>query len=275
VRILFVGDIVGKPGREIVHRAVAPLVRAYDLDLVIANVENAAGGFGVTRETAEAILAAGVAVMTSGNHVWDKKEALEYVAAEKRLLRPLNYPTAAPGQGSIVVTTPRGHRVAVINAMGRVHMPLVDDPFRALLAETARLKEAAPVVIVDFHAEATSEKVALGWYLDGKVTAIVGTHTHVQTADERVLPGGTAYISDVGMSGPHDSVIGVERDAALARFLTGLPSRFETAAGNPRLNGVIIDADPDTGRAVSIARLNLDVDDVAALRRDTSLAAGT
>lgn len=262
--LLFIGDIVGKPGREIVRKLVAALTRRHAVDLVVANVENAAGGFGVTRETCEAVLKTGVAVMTSGNHIWDKKEALDYIAAEPRLLRPLNYPAGAPGRGSIVVTTAAGDRVAVVNAMGRVHMPLVDDPFAALDREIARLRLETNVVLVDFHAEVTSEKTALGWFLDGRVTAVVGTHTHVQTADERVLPGGTAYLTDVGMTGPHDSVIGVQCEPAIGRFLTGLPSRFETATANPRLNAVLVRADASTGRATSIERLNLGPHDLDA-----------
>jgi len=256
MRILFVGDIVGKPGRDLTRRAVPLLVRHRGIDLVVANVENAAGGFGVTRETGDAILAAGVHVMTSGNHIWDKKEALAYIAAESRLLRPLNYPAAAPGRGTWTASI-EGVGVAVVNAMGRVHMPLVDDPFAALAAEVTRVRALASIVIVDFHAEATSEKVAMGWHLDGRVTAVVGTHTHVQTADERVLPGGTAYVTDVGMTGPHDSVIGVEKAAALARFLTGLPSRFETATGDPRLHAVVVEADEAAGHALAIERLSL------------------
>jgi hypothetical protein len=265
MRLLFVGDIVGKPGRDIVRRAVPLLTRAHQVDLVVANAENAAGGFGITRETGDAILASGVHVMTSGNHIWDKKEALEYIALEPRLLRPLNYPAGAPGAGVTVVATPDGQRVGIVNGMGRVYMPLVDDPFPATARAVEELRQQAPVVIVDFHAEVTSEKVAMGWFLDGKATAVVGTHTHVQTADEQVLPGGTAYITDVGMTGPHDSVIGVEKGAALGRFLTGLPARFDTATGAPRLNAVLIDADASTGRAARITRLSLSSDDVAAL----------
>jgi metallophosphoesterase (TIGR00282 family) len=258
MKLLFVGDIVGKPGRQFLRRAVPRLVRRHRIDLVIANVENAASGFGVTRETAEEILAAGVDVMTTGNHVWDKKEALEYIEQEPRLLRPLNYPAAAPGRGSAVLATRSGARVAIINAMGRVHMPLVDDPFAAVPREIERLKAQTPVVVVDFHAEATSEKIAMGWHLDGQASAVIGTHTHVQTADERLLPRGTAFITDVGMTGPHDSVIGVEKEAALARFTTGLPSRFETASGDPRIHAVVIDVDPQSGRAMAIERLALD-----------------
>jgi len=256
MRILFVGDIVGRPGRDLTRRAVPLLVRRRSIDLVVANVENAAGGFGITRETGDAILAAGVHVMTSGNHIWDKKEALDYVVAEPRLLRPLNYPAAAPGRGTWTASV-GGVGVAVVNAMGRVHMPLVDDPFAAVAAEVERVRTMASVVVVDFHAEATSEKIAMGWHLDGRATAVVGTHTHVQTADEHVLPGGTAYITDVGMTGPHDSVIGVEKAAALARFLTGLPSRFETAAGDPRFHAALVEADNATGRALAIERLSL------------------
>jgi 2',3'-cyclic-nucleotide 2'-phosphodiesterase len=264
MRLLFVGDIVGKPGRAILARALRPLVEREGLDFVIANIENSAGGFGVTRETAEAILALGVHAMTSGNHIWDKKEAIDYIAREPRLLRPINYAAGAPGVGSGVFTGPGGHTVAVVNAMGRVHMPLVDDPFRKLDEELARLREVTPIIVVDFHAEATSEKVALAWHLDGRASLVVGTHTHVATADERVLPGGTAAITDVGMTGPHDSVIGVEKVPAIARFLTGMPTRFETATGNPRVNGVLVDIDEDTGRARAISRIDVGEEDLAA-----------
>jgi metallophosphoesterase (TIGR00282 family) len=274
MRILFVGDIVGRPGRVILKRALPVLRERHRVDVVVANVENAAGGTGITRETAEEILACGVQVMTTGNHVWDKREALDFIADEPRLLRPINYPPAAPGRGEVVVTLPPfGQRLAVVNAMGRVHMPLVDDPFAAVRAAVIRLKEQTPVVLVDFHAEATSEKIAMGWHLDGLASAVVGTHTHVQTADDRVLPGGTAYITDVGMTGPHDSVIGVEKDAALARFLTGLPSRFETASGDPRLHAVLIDVDPATGRAVAIERVAVDLPALAGTLASTSAQA--
>jgi metallophosphoesterase (TIGR00282 family) len=265
MRLLFVGDIVGKPGRQLLRRGLAPLSRHYGIDLVVANVENAAGGFGITRETAQEILSCGVHVMTTGNHVWDKKEALEYIAGEPRLVRPLNYPAGAPGRGVHVATTAAGGRVAVVNAMGRVHMPLVDDPFAALPQALDAIRAETAVVLVDFHAEATSEKVAMGWYLDGRATAVVGTHTHVQTADERLLPGGTGYITDVGMTGPHDSVIGVEKEAAIGKFVTGLPARFDTAIGDPRLHAVVIDADEASGRARAIERLSLTLDALEAL----------
>jgi metallophosphoesterase (TIGR00282 family) len=264
MRLLFVGDIVGKPGRAILARALPRLVERDRLDFVIANVENAAGGFGVTRETAEAVLATGVHVMTSGNHIWDKKEALAYIAREPRLLRPINYAAGAPGLGAGVFSTARGPQVAVINAMGRVHMPLVDDPFARLDAELARLREVTPIVVVDFHAEVTSEKIALAWHLDGRASLVVGTHTHVATADERVLPGGTACITDVGMTGPHDSVIGVDKAAAIGRFLNGLPTRFDTATGDPRLNAVRVEIDEATGRARAIERVSVGEPDLAA-----------
>jgi hypothetical protein len=203
--------------------------------------------------------------MTSGNHIWDKKEALDYIGAEPRLLRPANYPAGAPGKGSYLARTREGCSVGVVNVMGRVFMLNIDDPFRVVLREIEALKERTRIVFVDFHAEATSEKIAMGWHLDGKVTAMVGTHTHVQTADERILPKGTAYLTDVGMTGPHDSIIGVEIEAALGKFLTALPAKFETATGNPRLNAVIVDADEQTGRATGIERLSLNADDLQRL----------
>lgn len=271
MRVLFVGDVVGKPGRQILKRALPALVRHHRIDLVVANVENAAGGFGITRETAQEVLACGVQAMTTGNHVWDKKEALAYIASESRLLRPLNYPSAAPGRGSCVIEAASGTRLGVINAMGRVHMPLVDDPFALVPLEIERVKRETPLVIVDFHAEATSEKLAMGWHLAGRATAVIGTHTHVQTADEQLLDAATAYITDVGMTGPHDSVIGVEKEAAMARFLTGLPSRFETATGAVKLHAVVIEADPATGRAAGITRLSLAAEDLAVLEAAVAL----
>jgi metallophosphoesterase (TIGR00282 family) len=266
-RLLFIGDIVGRPGRELVRRGLPPLVAHYDIDLVIANVENAAAGFGITPDLADDFIAYGVQVMTGGNHTWDKKEILPYFADQPRLLRPANLPNGAPGRGVYVARTASGMSVAVVNVMGRVFMTAIDDPFRVVSDIVAAVKQDndARIVFVDFHAEATSEKVAMGWYLDGRVTAVVGTHTHVQTADDRVLPQGTAYITDVGMTGPHDSVIGVDRSAVIQRFLTGLPQRFETATENPRLNAVVIAADETTGRADSIERLNLSAKDIEAL----------
>jgi metallophosphoesterase (TIGR00282 family) len=265
VRILFIGDIVGRPGRDLVRDGLAALVEYHSIDLVIANAENAAAGFGITREIGDQLLEWGVDVMTSGNHIWDKKEALNYIGAEPRLLRPANYPAGAPGNGSYLARTRDGRSVGVINVMGRVFMLNIDDPFAVVLREIEALKERTRIVFVDFHAEATSEKIAMGWHLDGKVTAVIGTHTHVQTADERILPKGTAFLTDVGMTGPHDSIIGVEIEAALGKFLTALPARFETATGNPRLHAVIIDADEQTGRAVEIERLSYSVDELEQL----------
>jgi 2',3'-cyclic-nucleotide 2'-phosphodiesterase len=262
MRILFIGDIVGRPGRELIRQGLGGLVAYHSIDLVIANAENAAAGFGITREIGDQLLDWGVDVMTSGNHVWDKKEALDYIGTESRLLRPANFPAGAPGNGSYLARTKDGQSVGVVNVMGRVFMQLLDDPFAVVLKEIEALKSRARIIFVDFHAEATSEKMAMGWHLDGKVTAIVGTHTHVQTADERVLPKGTAYLTDVGMTGPHDSVIGVETRAALGKFLSGMPARFDTATENPRLNAVVIDADEHTGRATDIERLSYGLEEL-------------
>jgi metallophosphoesterase (TIGR00282 family) len=267
MNILFIGDIVGRPGRDLVRVGLAGLVAAHAIDLVIANAENAAGGFGITREIGDELLQRGVDVMTSGNHIWDKKEAIDYIGAEARLLRPANFPAGVPGRGHYVARGADGRAVGVVNLMGRIFMTPLDDPFAAALDEVAAVRERARIVLVDFHAEATSEKLAMGWHLDGRVTAVVGTHTHVQTADERVLPGGTAYITDVGMTGPHDGIIGVEREAALSRFRTGMPSRFDTATGDPRLHAVVIAADEQTGRATRIDRVSMtrrDLEDLSA-----------
>ena len=256
MKILLVGDIVGRPGREMVRKGLRGLVERHGVDLVIANAENSAAGFGVTKDIGDTLLEYGVHVMTSGNHIWDKKEVLDYIRSEPRLLRPANYPAGLPGKGSYVAQTPDGRAVGVINAMGRVFMTPIDDPFQVVLREVEAIRNRAKVIIVDFHAEATSEKVAMGWHLDGKVTAVVGTHTHVQTADDRILPNGTAYLTDVGMTGPHDSIIGMEVEPSLSRFLTGMSVKFEPASGNPRLNAVVIDADEKTGRATSIMRIS-------------------
>ena len=262
VRILFIGDIVGRPGRDLVKHSLANLVDHYAIDFVIANVENAAAGFGITREVGDDLLEWGIDVMTSGNHIWDKKEALSYIGAEPRLLRPANYPAGVPGTGSYMGRTKDGQSLGVINVMGRVFMLNIDDPFTGVLREIEAMRQRTRTIVVDFHAEATSEKIAMGWHLDGRVTAVVGTHTHVQTADERILPKGTAYLTDVGMTGPHDSIIGVEIEPALGRFLNALPARFETATANPRLNAVIVESDPATGRATDIERLSLGVHDL-------------
>jgi metallophosphoesterase (TIGR00282 family) len=269
-RLLFIGDIVGRPGRDLVRRGVPALREYHQVDLVIANAENAAAGFGITRELGEQILDAGVDVMTSGNHIWDKKEAIDYIGIEPRLLRPANFPDGVPGNGSYVARTANGVSVGVINVMGRVFMLNIDDPFAGVLKEVDKVRQRARIVFVDVHAEATSEKMAMGWHLDGKVTAVVGTHTHVQTADERILPKGTAYLTDVGMTGPHDSIIGVEVAAALGRFLNGMPARFETATGNPRLNGVIVEADETTGLATDIERVSYSLNEIEDLARGVS-----
>jgi 2',3'-cyclic-nucleotide 2'-phosphodiesterase len=255
VNLLLVGDIVGRPGRELVRRGLRAVIDAHGVDLVIAKAENAAAGFGVTKDIGDSLLEAGIDVMTSGNHIWDKKEALDYIKAEPRLLRPANFPAGVPGRGSYVAQTGDGRAVGVINAMGRVFMQPLDDPFAVVLREIESIRHRTRVIIVDFHAEATSEKIAMVWYLYCRVTAIIGTHTHVQTADERILPKGTAYLTDVGMTGPHDSIIGMEVEPSLARFLTGMPAKFEPATGNARLNAVLVEADERTGRATRVARI--------------------
>ena len=273
MKILFIGDVFGAPGRELVRKALRVLPDELAIDLVVANVENAAGGYGVTRELGDALLGYGLDVMTSGNHVWDKREALPYLDAEPRLLRPANFPAGAPGHGSFVARTRDAQPVAVINLMGRVFMTAIDDPFAAALREVDAVRDRCRVIIVDFHAEATSEKIAMGWHLDGKATAVIGTHTHVQTADERILPGGTAYITDVGMTGPHDSVIGTEKEAALRRFRTGLPARLDPATGDPRLHGVVVTVDPGTGKAVRVERLSLSAGAIDRMSRGESVPA--
>ncbi len=262
MRILFVGDIFGRPGRYIVREHLADIVSTRDVELVVANGENAAAGFGITPQIAEDLLALGVDVITSGNHVWDKREVLDYFASAerngssaRRVLRPANYPAGTPGLGWYEGRTKKGTPFAVLNLQGRVFMVDNDDPFRT--ADALLKNITAKVILVDVHAEATSEKIAMGWYLDGRVTAVLGTHTHVPTADERVLPGGTAYLTDVGMTGPYDSIIGVEKQQVLQRFLTNIPSRFEPATGDVRLCAALIDCDEKSGRASSIQRLML------------------
>jgi 2',3'-cyclic-nucleotide 2'-phosphodiesterase len=267
VNILLVGDVVGNAGRTILRKALPAVVKKYDVDYCVANVENAAGGFGVTKETCDEILDAGVDCLTSGNHIWDKKEILGVIDLIPQLLRPLNYPARQPGRGSYVGKGKRsGVPVATLNLSGRVFMHgAMDDPFALGLQEIERLREEARVILVDMHGEATSEKVAIGSYFDGLVSAVVGTHTHVPTCDHRVLPGGTAYCTDLGMTGPYDSIIGVEKDAVLHRFLTGMPSRFETAKGDPRFAAALVDVDEQTGKARSIDRMLLTESDIRQL----------
>jgi len=257
VKILFVADIVGKPGRQAVSRELHRLVDSYRIDCVIANGENAAGGFGITEETARELYSCGVNLLTSGNHIWDKKDSLDFINRDERVIRPANYPDGAPGRGSAVIHTPAGIPVAVLNLEGRVFMSALECPFRIAGREIARLREMTPIVLVDFHAEATSEKLALGWYLDGRVSAVLGTHTHVQTADERILPGGTAYITDAGMTGSFESVIGIRKELAIEKFLSLLPVRFEVAKKDVRLNGVVIEIDEKDGKALTIERLSV------------------
>lgn len=252
--VLVIGDIHGKPGRRILREVVPRLRRDTGAGLVIANGENAAGGAGITSEVVREMFGSGVDVITGGNHTWQNREAYETLDAEPHLLRPANYPPGVPGHGSTMLSVD-GTAVGVLNLQGRIFMPDVDDPFRAARAEADRLRERATVIVVDFHAEATSEKIALGWYLDGRVSAVIGTHTHVQTADERVLPAGTAYISDVGMTGPRDGVIGMDKDGIIERFLTQLPVRFTVASGPVQLNAVVLDIDETTGHARSIRRV--------------------
>lgn len=257
MRILFIGDVIGEPGRDIVESALPRLTEKYEVDLVIANSENLAGGFGVTPGVAEEMFALGVDVLTSGNHIWDKKEVEEYIAKEERLLRPANYPEQAPGRGSLVLER-GGCLVGVLNLQGRAFMPPTDCPFRTGDREITRLRRQAAVIFVDFHGEATAEKQAFAWYVDGRVSAVIGSHSHVQTADERILPGGTAYLTDAGMTGGHDSVIGMSIEAPIARFITGLPKKFRPATGALRLCGVVVEVDERSGRATSIVRVQWD-----------------
>jgi metallophosphoesterase (TIGR00282 family) len=263
LNILFVGDIFGSAGRRIVREHIGHVRAAHNVDLTIINVENAAGGFGVTPQIAEEIFEMGADVLTTGNHVWDKRELIDYLNSAapeseqrpRRVLRPANFQSGLPGYGVYEGTTASGVDYAVLQLQGRVFMTAIDDPFRVADALLAEIK--AKVIVVDFHAEATSEKAAIGWYLDGRVTAVLGTHTHIPTADERILPGGTAFQTDVGMSGPYDSIIGVEKDLVLHKFLTGMPGKFEAAKGNPKMCGALVTCDPTTGRASRIQRIML------------------
>jgi len=257
MKLLFIGDIVGRPGRQMVTRHLASLVDRHLIDLVVANAENAAAGFGVTPDVVAELLALGVDVLTTGNHVWDKRESLSVLDQEQRLLRPANYPPGLPGKGWGVFRTSAELPVAIVNLEGRVFMSNLDCPFRAADAILAELRDRTPVVLVDFHAETTSEKGAMAAYLDGRVSAVCGTHTHVQTADERLLPGGTAFISDVGMTGSRDSVIGIRKELSVERFLTQVPVRFEVAKKEPMLCAVVVTVDEATGRAEAIERVQI------------------
>jgi len=260
MKILFIGDIVGSPGRKIVHERLADILAQRQVDVCIINCENSASGFGVTPRIADEFFAEGADVLTSGNHIWKRREIIEYFPGQPRLLRPANFPNGSPGHG-LYVGAKNGIGYAVLNLQGRTFMTPIDDPFRTAQRELAKVPPDVKVIVVDMHAEATSEKVAMGWYLDGKVSAVLGTHTHVPTADFRVLPQGTAYITDVGMTGPHDSVIGMEKEGILEHFFDNtMPSRFVVAEGDIQMNSVLIDVDESTGRARSIERLNFRLD---------------
>jgi metallophosphoesterase (TIGR00282 family) len=267
MNILMIGDVVGNPGRSIMKKALPVVFKKYDVDYCVANVENAAGGFGVTKDVCDEILDMGVDCLTTGNHIWDKKEIIGVIDLIPQLLRPLNYPARQPGRGSHVGKGKRSKApVATLNLSGRVFMNgAMDDPFALGLEEIERLSKEAKVILVDMHGEASSEKTAIANYFDGLVSAVVGTHTHVPTCDHRVLPRGTAYCTDLGMTGPYDSIIGVEKDAVIHRFLTGMPSRFETAKGDARFAAVVLDVDEQTGRARSIDRMLLAETDVGRL----------
>ena len=257
MKILFIGDIVGKPGRRAVSELLPRLIAERGIDLVIANCENAAAGFGVTREVVEELYNNNIDILTSGNHIWDKKEVLEFISDYETLLRPANYPAKVPGTGVLLMPTAAGEYVGVLNLAGRIFMQPIDCPFKTAKSKIAELRAKTKIIIVDIHAEATSEKKALGWYLDGEVSAVLGTHTHVQTADDEILPQGTAYISDVGMTGPFDSVIGIKKDAIIERFLTGIPNKFDVAKGDIRLQAVLLDVDSITGKTNWIERISI------------------
>ena len=260
MRILFVGDIVGRPGRLALRERLGRLIDTNSIDLVVANGENAAAGLGLTVDVADELFSLGIDVMTTGNHIWDKKDILDLLDSDDRLLRPDNYPGDAPGSGAGIYRTAGGIAVGVINLEGRVFMKNLDCPFQAADRLVEQIRQTTPIILVDFHAEATSEKAALGWHLEGRVSAVVGTHTHVQTADERVLPQGTAYISDVGMTGSRDGVIGMRREQVVEKFLSQRPTRFEISKKDPAINAVIIEIDEDTGRALQIDRVMETVD---------------
>lgn len=255
MNILFIGDIVGSPGREAIKKLLPGLKKEYALDFVIANAENAAGGSGITPRVSQELFDSGVSVLTSGDHIWKKKEIFELIGKDNRILRPVNFPAEAPGRGCGIFITQSGIKVGVINVLGRVFMEALDSPFKTAAAAQETLSKETKIIVVDVHAEATSEKVALGWYLDGKVSAVLGTHTHIQTADEKILPLGAAYITDAGMTGPYESVIGRKIENIIERFITSVPVKFEVAEGNIQLHGVVLDIDENTGKARSIVRI--------------------
>lgn len=259
MKVLIIGDVMGKAGRNSLKEFLVKKKNHYDF--IIVNGENAAGGFGITKKIAEEIFSWGVDVITSGNHIWDKKEIYEYLDEELRLLRPLNYPKGVPGNGYIILTSKSGKKVGVINIQGRIFMPEVDSPFDRIEEILEEVKKETKNIIVDFHAEASSEKVAMGYYLDGRVSLVYGTHTHIQTADNRILPKGTAYLTDVGMTGAHDSIIGMSVETVLPKFLNSLPTRFEVADGEPRINGLELEID-NNGLAIGIERINVSIEEL-------------
>lgn len=261
MRVLFIADVVGKPGRWIISQLLRDFKKERNIDYTICNIENAAGGFGITKEMSKKIFSYGVDVQTSGNHIWDREEIRDFLATNPRLLRPANFPAGTPGMGMYVDKLPDGRVIGVINLQGRVYMKPIDCPFKTADGELSIIGKSVNVIIVDMHAETTSEKLALAYYLDGRVSAVIGTHTHAQTADERILPEGTAFISDAGMTGPHDSIIGMKHDAAIKRFLTGMPYRFTVATDDIKMQGVILDIDDSSGEAVSIERYTISTPD--------------
>ncbi len=257
MKILFIGDIVGKPGRKAIAGLLEDVIRDYQIDFTIANGENAAGGMGITPDIAIELIDQRIDLLTSGNHIWAKKEIIPFLDQEERILRPANYPPEVPGRGAGIFRTKQGEKIGVINLEGRVFMRHLECPFRTGERMIESLKRETPIILVDFHAEATSEKVAMGWFLDGKVTAVLGTHTHVQTSDEKILDGGTAYITDVGMTGPLDSVIGIRKQIAVNRLLTQIPWKFDVATDEIEMQGVIIETDSPTGKAKGIQRIKI------------------
>ncbi|HHY42249.1 MAG TPA: TIGR00282 family metallophosphoesterase [Thermoanaerobacterales bacterium] len=254
LRILMIGDIVGRPGRTIIREKLLNIKNKYEADFVIANGENAAGGNGITEKIAQELFISGIDFLTMGNHIWDNKDVFNFIETENRMIRPANYPSTAPGKGYQIVQTGKG-MIGILNISGRTFMPPLDCPFRTADEIIQKISRVTNIIIVDFHAEATSEKIAMGWYLDGKVTLVAGTHTHVQTADEKILPNGTAYITDIGMTGPVDSVLGIDKESVINKFITQLPVRFEVAKGPAELNGILVEVNELTGKAIAISRI--------------------
>lgn len=255
--LMMIGDIVGRPGRTILREKLPLLRKEYEVDFVIANGENAAGGNGITQKIAQELFISGIDFLTMGNHIWDNKDVLNFIEEEARMVRPANYPSGTPGRGYQVIKIESGISIGIINISGRTFMNALDCPFRTADVIIDKIKNSTSIVIVDFHAEATSEKIAMGWYLDGRATLVAGTHTHVQTADERILPNGTAYITDLGMTGPVNSILGIEKETVIKKFISQLPVRFEVAKGPSQINGIIVEIDEQTGKAQKIQRIDI------------------